>query len=97
MKPAPTRQRLEAASMMFRALADLSRLQTLIALAQHERSVTQLAEMEGEKIATVSARLKVLLTARLVTRRRDGQRIYYMIADDHVLGLIRNAIDHASH
>ncbi|XSC44806.1 ArsR/SmtB family transcription factor [Bradyrhizobium sp. RDT10] len=97
MKRAPAQQRLEAASTMFRALADLSRLRTLMALAKHECSVTQLAEMEGEKIATVSARLKVLLSARLVTRRRDGQNIYYTIADAHVLGLIRNAIDHASH
>ena len=82
---------------MFRALSELSRLRTLIALAEQERSVTELAEMQGEKIATVSARLQVLLTARLVSRRRDGQTIYYSIADAHVLGLIRNAIDHASH
>jgi ArsR family transcriptional regulator len=30
-----------------------------------------------------------------VTRRRDGQTVIYAIADDHVLNLVTNAIEHA--
>jgi DNA-binding transcriptional ArsR family regulator len=97
MKKDPSRHKLEVAAAMFRALADLPRLQTLVHLSARERSVTDLAELKGEKIATVSARLKVLLTARLVKRRREGQSIYYALSDTHVLNLIRNAVDHASH
>lgn len=83
--------------MMFRALSDSRRLQTLVHLSDRERSVGELAELNGEKIATVSARLKVLLSARLVKRRRAGQNIYYAITDAHVLNLVRNAVEHASH
>ena len=82
---------------MIRALADLRRLQALVYLSEKEHSVTELAELGGEKVATVSARLKVLLTARLVKRRREGQSTYYAITDAHVLNLIRNAVDHAPH
>ncbi len=60
-----------------------------------EHSVGELARIEAEKLGTISARLKVLLTARLVKRRRAGQTAFYAIADTHVLDLIRNAIDHA--
>lgn len=64
-------------------------------LAEKERSVGELSEIEGDKMGTVSARLKVLLTARLVNRRKEGQNAIYSIADNHVLALIDNAVDHA--
>jgi ArsR family transcriptional regulator len=86
---------LELAADMLRALADPHRLRVLIRLAQGELNVGQLAELEKEKITTVSARLKVLLTARLLKRRRVGQTIIYAIADTHVLNLVDNAIAHA--
>jgi DNA-binding transcriptional ArsR family regulator len=97
MRGSASSRQLDAAATMFRALADTPRLRTLIYLSEKERTVTELAEMTGEKIATVSARLKTLFTARLVKRRRDGQNICYSIADAHVLNLVRNAVDHASH
>ena len=91
----PTVQQLELASAMFKALSDPLRLNTLVLLAEKERGVGELSEIADEKIGTVSARLKVLLTARLVKRRKEGQNVIYSIADHHVLALIDNAIDHA--
>lgn len=88
-------QQLESAAEMFQALSDPARLRTLIILANAERSVGQLAEIEGEKLGTVSARLKVLAQARLVRRRREGKSVIYAIADFHVLRLIENAVEHA--
>jgi ArsR family transcriptional regulator len=81
---------------MFKALADPARLQTLIILAERERNVGDLADIEGDKTGTVSARLKVLLQARLVRRRRDGKSVIYSVADRHVLNMIENAVDHAA-
>ncbi|MHC1550009.1 ArsR/SmtB family transcription factor [Phyllobacterium sp. K27] len=89
------RKELEDAANIFKALSDTARLQTLIVLAQGERNVGQIAEIEQDKIGTVSARLKLLLHARLVKRRKDGKTVIYSIADDHVLMLIENAIEHA--
>jgi ArsR family transcriptional regulator, lead/cadmium/zinc/bismuth-responsive transcriptional repressor len=97
MKRTPSQRQLEAAATMFRALADPPRLKTLIWLAEKECTVTELAEATDEKIGTVSARLKVLFMARLVKRRREGQNIRYTITDAHVVNLVRNAVDHASH
>ncbi len=80
---------------MFKALADPARLLTLVILSEGERNVGELAEIENDRVGTVSARLKVLLQARLVKRRREGKTAIYAIADDHVLGLVQNAIEHA--
>ncbi len=90
-----TQQQLDLAAAMFKALSDPLRIKTLMLLAERERGVSELAVVEDEKIGTVSARLKVLLTARLVKRRKEGQNAIYSIADHHVLALIANAIDHA--
>lgn len=80
---------------MFSALADAARLRLLVLLSKGELSVSAIAAAEGEKMTTVSARLKILNSARLVSRERRGKSIIYKVADDHVLHLIENAIDHA--
>ena len=91
----PSSRQLELAAEMLKALADSRRLRMMLRLAPGEMSVSQLAKWEEEKITTTSARLKVLLTARLLKRRRQGQTILYSIADAHVLSLVDNVIEHA--
>ncbi len=91
----PDQQQIETAASMFSALADGYRLKTLILLSKGELSVSAIAEAEGEKLSTVSARLQILHAARLITRQRQGKSILYRLADEHVLQLIENAIDHA--
>jgi ArsR family transcriptional regulator len=89
------RSHVEKAAAMFKALSDPARLRTLITLAAGERNVGELAQTERDRVGTVSARLKVLLQARLVKRRREGKNAVYAIADDHVFKLIENAVAHA--
>ena len=94
--PLPTRVEIEAAAEIFRALGDPERLRLLLRLADCEACVSELADDEGEKITTVSARLKVLSGVRLVRRRREARHIFYGVADQHVVSLVRNAIEHAA-
>lgn len=88
-------RQLEEAASIFQALSEVSRLRTLTLLAERPHSVSELAEASDERVGTVSARLKILHQARLVTRRREGQSAVYSIADDHVFQLIANALEHA--
>ena len=89
-------QQIETAAAIFRALGDPERLRLLMRLAGGEVCVSDLAEEENEKITTVSARLKTLRAVRLVKRRREAKHAFYTLADQHVLPLIQNAIDHAA-
>jgi ArsR family transcriptional regulator, lead/cadmium/zinc/bismuth-responsive transcriptional repressor len=81
---------------MFQALGDSARLRLLARLAGGEICVSELAELEGEKLTTVSARLKTLHDVRLVKRRREAKHIYYSLSDTHVLRLVESAIEHAA-
>jgi ArsR family transcriptional regulator len=87
---------VERASRIFRALGDGPRLRMLVRLAGREACVSEVAEAEGEEISTISQRLRVLRNEGLVSRRRQGKRIVYGLADQHVVDLIRNALAHAS-
>ena len=81
---------------MFRALGDAGRLRLLTRLVAGEICVTELADLEEEKLTTVSARLKTLYAVRLVKRRRQAKHVYYAVADAHVLDLVQSAIKHAA-
>jgi ArsR family transcriptional regulator, lead/cadmium/zinc/bismuth-responsive transcriptional repressor len=92
----PDGAEFEDASAMFRALGDPFRLRLLARLAGGEVCVSELAELEGEKLTTVSARLKMLHTVRLVKRRREAKHIFYALSDAHVLQLVKSAMEHAA-
>lgn len=92
----PDESDLQQASAMFRALGDPARLRLLARLAGREVCVSELAELENEKLTTVSARLQSLREVRLVKRRREAKHIYYSLSDTHVLRLMQSAIEHAA-
>lgn len=85
---------MDRAARLFRAVADVSRLRVLELLEGNESCVSELAEVLGVGISTVSQQLKVLWTERLISRRRDGKHIFYRLADQHVQQLVRGVLDH---
>ena len=71
----------------FRVLAEPMRLKILHALWDGERTVGDvIEEVEGLQ-ANVSKHLGVLQQAGLVSRRKDGLRVFYRIADPTVFDL----------
>lgn len=69
----------------FKALSDEGRLALLSALQKGEKSVGELAEATGRPQPNVSQHLASLTHAGLVGARRDGNRVFYRIADPTVL------------
>jgi ArsR family transcriptional regulator, lead/cadmium/zinc/bismuth-responsive transcriptional repressor len=86
---------LERAAQILRAMGDSSRLRILDLLKKRELCVTEIVATVGEKFTTVSQRLKLLRSEGLIVRRREGNHIYYALADRHVVDLILNALAHA--
>lgn len=84
------------AAALFRALGDAERLKLLETLAHREVCVTELSEISGYNISTVSQRLRILRTEGLVVHRREGKHIFYALTDQHIVELVRNALDHVS-
>ena len=68
-----------------RALGDPKRLCVLESLAGGEVSVGDLATKVSCQVPNMSQHLAVLRSAGLVTTRRDGNTVYYRLADPKVL------------
>jgi DNA-binding transcriptional ArsR family regulator len=92
--PVPARA-FATAVKMFRALGDDRRLRTLELLTRGEACVSEIAATFDEPLSTVSHRMRLLEEAELVTKRREGRHIHYSLADEHVVHLVRDALDHA--
>jgi ArsR family transcriptional regulator, virulence genes transcriptional regulator len=68
-----------------RALGDPKRLCVLESLAGGEASVGELASRVSCQVPNMSQHLAVLRSAGLVTTRRDGNTVYYRLADPRIL------------
>ena len=71
------------------ALASPRRIELLDLLGQSEKTVERLAVETAMPTRNTSAHLRVLRQARLVDTRRDGTYVYYRLADDDVIRLLR--------
>jgi DNA-binding transcriptional ArsR family regulator len=97
LAPEPNDAELALAVETFKLLGDVTRLRILWALLHGEHSVTELASHVGAQVPAVSQQLAKLRAARLVRVRRQGTRLFYAAEDDHVLGLMEQAIFHTGH
>jgi rhodanese-related sulfurtransferase len=70
------------------AVSTPKRLELLDLLSQGENTVEQLAEKSSTPLKNTSAHLRVLRQARLVETRRDGQRVWYRLADEAVAAFL---------
>lgn len=93
----PSEEQVHLAAESFRMLADPTRIKVLWALLQGESSVACLAELADVASTAVSQHLAKLRLAGLVKGRREGTFVYYSAADQHVHGLLNQALFHADH
>jgi DNA-binding transcriptional ArsR family regulator len=76
-----------------KALADESRVRTLLALRQGELCVCQITELFGFAPSTISKHLSILFQARLVESRKKGRWIYYQLPGKSAPAAVREALD----
>jgi ArsR family transcriptional regulator, virulence genes transcriptional regulator len=75
----------DEASEFLKSLASPVRLRILCSILSREASVGELAEQLGVRQSVVSQHLALLRKDGLVRTRRDGQTIWYALADERVV------------
>ncbi len=88
---------LLAASDIFRNLADFTRIKILYALSIRELCVCDIAYLLNSSQPAISHQLRVLRAAGFVKYRKQGKMVFYSLADQHVLDLIKTGMIHARH
>ncbi|MEP7740049.1 metalloregulator ArsR/SmtB family transcription factor [Nocardioides sp. 31GB23] len=91
----PAADELDLAAEVFRMLADPTRLALLWQLQAGEQAVGDLVESLAKPQAAVSQHLAKLRMARLVQTRRQGNQVFYRLANEHVNHLVVDGLFHA--
>lgn len=93
----PTQAQVQKAVELLAALAHPLRLPLLLALSRcGQMSAGELQEMVRGEQSAVSHQLAALRRNDLVTAERDGRRMIYSLADEHVAHIVEDALEHAN-
>lgn len=87
-------QEYQALSELFKMFANPTRLRIFSALSIQEIKVEDLSKIVGLSHSAISHQLGTLRKLNLVKTRRDGKSVYYSLADDHVMQIFSQALDH---
>jgi len=79
-----------AVARHFGLLSEPTRLKILNAICREERSVTTIVQETGATQTNVSRHLALLRAAGVVSRRRDGNTVYYRVNDPEFMDICRN-------
>ncbi len=79
----------DKASVFLKSLGNAHRLRILCLIMEQERPVGDLAEAVGLAQSAVSQHLARMRQEGLIKSRRDGQTIYYQLADKNVARMIK--------
>lgn len=79
---------------LFKVFGDSTRVRILIALFESELCVCDISEALGMTQSAVSHQLQILRTNKLVKSRREGKQMYYSLADEHVVTIIAQGLNH---
>ena len=82
----------QAASLL-KALSNETRLMILCAIAEEEKTVSQLETLLQMRQPAVSQQLARLRADGLVSTRRDGKQVYYDLASDEGRAIIKTLYD----
>ena len=78
---------LEFVAGRFRVLGEPLRLRLLVALEGGEKNVTELVQETGATQGNVSKHLGILSEAGMVSRRKEGLKVFYFISDPQIIEL----------
>ena len=79
---------------LFKVFGDATRISIMFALLKQELSVGDIAERLEMNASAISHQLRVLKQAKLIKSRREGKNIIYSLADEHVVTIIKQGVDH---
>ena len=83
-------------SELFKVFGDSTRIKIMYLLRETPLSVGELAEKLSMTDSAVSHQLKILKNSSLVRGKREGKSVIYSLADDHVLLILNQGLEHVT-
>ena len=80
----------DAVAAYFAVLSEPTRLKIMHAVCNGERTVSQIVAETGSTQTNVSRHLGLMHRHGVLTRRKDGNQVYYSVADQTMVELCRS-------
>lgn len=96
MPKTPDDKTLDKMEEMLNIASDFTRLKIMYSLSQGEKNVSEIVAEVGASQSLVSHQLTVLRKANLVSTRKEKTKVFYSLADEHVVSLLNVVYDHVS-
>lgn len=90
----PPEEEMQDLAEFFKVFGDSTRLKIMFALQCREMCVYDIAALLGMSQSAISHQLRILKQMDLVKNRREGKTIFYAPADDHIVSIMRQGLDH---
>ena len=94
MQSMPDTDVLAGVADLLGLFGDTTRVRILYELLDKELCVSEIADKLGMTASAISHQLRILKQGRLVKSRRDGKTIYYSLADDHIVSILSQGMEH---
>jgi DNA-binding transcriptional ArsR family regulator len=78
-----------AVASYFSMLSEPTRLRIVHTICEEEKSVSEIVEALGASQTNISRHLGLMHRAGVLTRRKDGNQVYYRIADVAMVDICR--------
>lgn len=91
----PSREVLDTAGELLRALAAPVRIAIVLHLQHSARCVHELVDALGVPQPLVSQHLRILKQAGVVASERSGREVLYRLVDAHLVHIVADAVAHA--
>lgn len=91
----PTREVLDSAGDILRALAAPVRIAIVLQLHESQRCVNEIVDALGVPQPLVSQHLRILKAAGVVAGERAGREVMYRLVDHHLARIALAAVSHA--
>ena len=83
-------------SLLFKMFADPTRLRIFTLLSKATLNVEDITRLLGMTQSAVSHQLSSLRKMNLVRTQKIGRNVFYTLADDHVMQIFKQALDHVN-
>lgn len=80
----------DAVAAYFSVMSEPTRLKIMHAICQEEKPVNVIVETVGASQTNISRHLGLMHRAGVVTRRKDGNQVFYRIADPALVEICRS-------
>jgi DNA-binding transcriptional ArsR family regulator len=87
------KQLAESQAEIYRIFSHANRIQIFWLLMENEMSVNEIAEAIGASVQNTSQHLRLMKAADILDTRRDGQTIYYRIAETDIGNYSRRILE----